>query len=295
MGVTAEIRRVAPRTPFTWAMPWGPIDPREAPGRTGSPLRPPYPDLVVASGRRAVPYVRAVKRFSGGRTFTAILKDPRTGAGAADLIWVPEHDRLRGPNVVVTLTSPHRASAAALSRARCRSDPRLAALPTPRAAILVGGDSRHARFDREDGRRLVGQLEELAEVAALMVTTSRRTPTTLRDALDGLVRRRGGFLWDGRGDNPHKSLLALADAIVVTADSANMLSEAVATGAPVLVFEPAASGRRVRAFVAGLAALGAVRPFAGRLERFAYTPLDSTPAIADAIWEALRAHRAGSA
>lgn len=71
-------------------MPRGPVDPREAPGRPGSPLRPPWPDLVVASGRRAVAYLRAVKRASGGRCFTVFLKDPRTGPGAADIVWAPD-------------------------------------------------------------------------------------------------------------------------------------------------------------------------------------------------------------
>ena len=55
LGLSPEIRRVAPRPPFSWLMPWGPIDPREAATRAGSPIAPPVPDLVMATGRRAVP------------------------------------------------------------------------------------------------------------------------------------------------------------------------------------------------------------------------------------------------
>ena len=65
LGLAADLRRVAPRAPFTWAMPWGPIDPRERAGRPGSPIQPGpggWPDLAVASGRRAVPYLRETKR-----------------------------------------------------------------------------------------------------------------------------------------------------------------------------------------------------------------------------------------
>src|SRR4051794_41807304 len=112
-------------------MPWGPIDPREAPARAASPIAPPFPDLLVASGRRAVPYVRAVKRASGGRTFTVFLKDPRTGAGTADLIWVPAYDAIHGPNVIRTLTPPHRVSRERLAAARADPDPRLPGLPPP--------------------------------------------------------------------------------------------------------------------------------------------------------------------
>lgn len=290
LGLDAELRRVRPRAPFAWAMPWGPIDPAEAPARAASPIRPPFPDLVVASGRRAVPYLRAVKRLSAGRTFTVFLKDPRTGLAAADLIWVPEHDRLRGANVITTLTPPHRISAAKLAEARARPDSRLAALPRPRAAVLVGGDSRHHHFTEADRARLAAGLSALAREASLMATLSRRTPPALQETLAALCGR-GGFLWDGSGPNPYLGLLALADAIVVTADSYNMVGEAAATGAPVLVFEPSGGHPKLQAFIAGLSRRGVVKPFEGRLEAFAYDPLDSTPVIAEAVAAGLARHR----
>ena len=49
LGVVPEIRRVRPRKPWTWLMPRGPIDPREAPDRPDSPLKPPFPDIAIAS------------------------------------------------------------------------------------------------------------------------------------------------------------------------------------------------------------------------------------------------------
>lgn len=274
-------------------MPRGPVDPREAPGRPGASLRPPWPDLVVASGRRAVAYLRALKRASGGRCFTVFLKDPRTGPGAADLIWAPSHDRLRGPNVVATQTSPHRVSAVRLAEARARPDPRLAALPVPRAAVLVGGRSRHVRFGEADIARLADGLAELAgSGVSLAVTTSRRTPEALRARLAALVATTGGFLWDGTGPNPYLAMLASADAVVVTADSVNMVGEALATSAPVLVFEPAGGAARHRALLSELERAGQVRPFRGRLEAWPREPLDTTPIIARAVAEAYLAHRA---
>ena len=156
LGLTPQVRRVAPRAPFVWLMPWGPIDPREAPARPGSPIAPPFPDILIASGRRAVPYLRAVKRASGGRTFTAFLKDPRTGTGAADFIWVPQHDKLRGPNVLATLTSPHRISPKRLADAAGSLPPEIAGLPKPRVALLVGGDSRNHVFTSGDIERFSG-------------------------------------------------------------------------------------------------------------------------------------------
>lgn len=292
LGATIDVRRVHPRPLVSWAMPWGPIDPAEAPSRPGSPLAPPFPDILVASGRRAVPYVRAVKRASGGRTFTVILKDPRTGAAAADLIWVPEHDRLRGPNVIATATAPHRLSAAALAGARATPDRRIAALGRPRIAVLLGGDSRHHRFTEADVSRLAGALRSLAnDGAALAVTASRRTPPGLLAAVQGIAGP-GHFLWNGSGDNPYRSMLATADAIVATADSTNMIGEAAATGFPILVFSPSGGHPKIDAYLGALTRYGAVRPLTDRLEAFRYEPLDSTPRIAAAVAAALDRHRA---
>lgn len=295
LGLEPILRRVAPRPLFALAMPRGPIDPRDAPGRSESPIAPPFPDLVVASGRRAIPYLRAVKRASAGRAFTVVLKDPRAGLGSADLIWVPAHDSLRGPNVIVTLTAPHRISAARLDAARRRPDPRLAGLGRPRVAVLLGGDSRHHRFATADIARLAEGLRSLvAEGAALAATASRRTPPPLRAALAEIASAPRHFLWDGTGENPYLDLLASADAIVVTADSTNMVGEAAATGVPVLVFEPSGGHPKIRAFLDGLAQHGAVRPFAGRLEAFSYQPLDSTREIARAVAAGLDRHLAAA-
>lgn len=298
MPVSAiDVRRVRPRPPFVWLMPWGGIDPREAPTRPQSPIGPPFPDIVIASGRRAVSYVRALKRASDGHTFTVFLKDPRTGAGSADLIWVAEHDRLRGDNVIVSLTAPHRVSRERLEAARLDPPAVLAVLARPRVAVLVGGDSRHHRFREEDIAAFLGHLEALTlEGASLMATVSRRTPEALSEGLRRIVARSGGFLWDGASpnsaDNPYIALLALADWVVVTADSSNMLGEAAATGAPLLVFEPTGGHAKLTALLDGLEKCGIARPLRGKLEGSAYLPLDTTVTVAQAIARSFAAHRA---
>lgn len=296
IGVEPEIRRVAPRKPFAWLMPRGPIDPREAPDRPESPIRPPYPDILIASGRRAIPYVRAVKQSSNGRCYTVILKDPRTGSGAADLIWVPAHDALRGDNVLVTVTSPHGVSPERLAEAAASPPPGLAALPKPRVALLVGGDSRHHRFTEADIARFASHLDALAKSgASLMGTASRRTPPALRKAVETVFARNGGWWWDGTGDNPFLALLATADAVIVTADSVNMVGEAAATGRPILLFEPSGGHRKIAAFVAALRRDGIVHDFRGRLEGEPYEPVDSTAAIAEAVMTGWLRHRAALA
>ncbi|NEU13847.1 nucleoside-diphosphate sugar epimerase [Methylobacterium sp. BTF04] len=293
LGLRFETRHIAPRPPFGWMAPWGPVDPRDRPGRSGGVLSGPFPDILIASGRRSVPYLRAVRKASNGRTFTAFLKDPRTGHDTANFVWVPDYDDLRGPNVFTTLTAPHQVSARRLAAARVHPDPRLDGLAWPRIAVLIGGDSRHLSYRPADMRRLVRDLTKLAEGGcSLMLTVSRRTPQNLREALRKLVAAKGGFFWDGSGENPYIAMLALAESIVVTSDSANMVGEAVSTGAPVLLFDLPKTYIRHRRLFAGLAMAGALKPFIGRLEELHYQPLDATPAIAEAMARAYAAHRA---
>ncbi len=280
-----ETRTVAPKPPFSWWLPFGPTDPREREGRPDSPIAPPYPDIAIASGRRAAAYLRRIKRLSQGRTFTVFLKDPRTGPDAADLIWVPEHDRLRGRNVLVTPTSPHRFPVTRLCQLRERSAPEIDKLAPPRVAVLIGGDSRHHTFSEDDQTRLLAGLRRLGEEdgASLMITSSRRTPAGLAYGLASLAKAGGHLYWTGEAPNPLGLYLAKADAIVATADSTNMIGEATVTGKPVHVFHPSGGHDKITRFLGTLQGMGVIHPFPGPLKTTTYEPIDATPLIAERI------------
>ena len=96
-----------------------------------------------------------------------------------------------------------------------------------------------------------------------------------------MLTPHGAWIWDMTGENPYFGLLACADAIIVTEDSVSMISEAVATTAPVLLAPLPGGSRRIGAFTNALIQEGRVRPFAGRLELWQTSPLDDTQAAAD--------------
>ncbi len=297
LGAPYELRRVRPRRLFVWLAPFAPVDPRDRAGRAGSPLNGPPPDIVVGCGRVTAPYVRAFKRAAGRRVFAVFLQDPRFSRGIMDLIWAPEHDRIRGPNVITTLTSPHPFSQRRLAAARAAPDMRLAALPTPRCAVVLGGPSGAQHFTPGDVARLRTAAQAIvAQGFSVMATPSRRTPPELLDAVREGLGEAPGFVWDGTGDNPYASILALADALLVTGDSANMVGEATATGAPVDIFEPSGGGSsKLAGAIDALERLGAVRRWAGAIERFSYQPIDSSGQIGREIARRFSASRAAAA
>ncbi|MCT7663479.1 mitochondrial fission ELM1 family protein [Shinella kummerowiae] len=292
MGAAPVVRRVAPRRPFALLMPWGPIDPRDAAEKPGSPLAPPFPDICLATGRRAVPYLRALKSLSP-TTFCVLFKDPRIRRHKADLLIVQQHDAPRGENVLVVTTAPNRMSPARLETARRTMSDRLGSLPQPRVAVLIGGDSRHHQFSKDDVRRLVGGLEAKLDAGnALMITASRRTPAPLAMALADLSKRPNVLFWDGTGDNPLLAYLAWADEIVVTADSTNMVGEAAALGVPVQIFHPSGGHAKIDRFVAALSQEAAIGRFPETPATGRRAPVNSTPGLARDIlarWQVFRA------
>jgi mitochondrial fission protein ELM1 len=286
LGAETQVKRVSPTGLFKLAAPWGPVAPSARFGKARSAFSPPWPDIALATGRLTTPYIRALKRKAGLRTFTVILLDPKVSAATADLFWVPEHDTRRGANVMTTLTSPHRYSPARIAELRQTVPPVIAALPTPRIAVLIGGPNGVYTYSDADIRRLADALGSLAASGAgLMITPSRRTPPALLAAIEGATHGARRILWDGTGDNPYPDFLAHADAFLVTADSVNMAGEAAATGKPIHIFTPSGGSPKFARFHAALERCGATRPLTERgcSENWTYTPLDSARVIADEI------------
>ena len=289
LGLAPAFRPMRPRPVFAAMAPWGPVDPNDRPA-------PPWPDICFGSGRIAAPYLRHVKRASGGRTFAVFLQSPGRGRDAFDLIWAPAHDRIRGPNVVTTVLSPHPVTQARLAAARAAPRPALAALPAPRAAFVLGGNSRRHRFTSADVEALAQAARDaLAQGWSVMATASRRTPEALVARLREVVEQAGGAgraVFDaGDGATPYPDILAMADAILVTGDSVNMMGEAAATGAPVHVYEPAGRSRKTTALLDALVAQGIARRWRGGFEAFRPAPADATTEIAAAVARGYRAHR----
>lgn len=287
LGLKAEVKRVAPSGVFKWMAPWGTVAPRERFGQPGAQFAPPWPVIAFATGRTTIPYLRALRRLAGFKTYTVILMDPRTGPASADLIWVPEHDRMRGLNVITTLTAPHRYSPQRLEALRAHMPAAIAALPQPRVACLIGGPNGDYTYSDDDQSRLVACLKDFAHRGfGLMITTSRRTPEKLAAGIKDAVRDTNALFWAGGENNPYPDFLAHADMFLITADSVSMTCEAAATGRPIYVFSPSGGGAKFDRFHKALAEHGVTRPPpspGSEIATWSYKPLHSAEVIASEI------------
>lgn len=284
LGLVAREIVVKPSGLWKTFAPYGGVAPSERLGKPGGLFGPPWPVLAMATGRASIPYIRALKRLSRGRTFTLVLQDPRSGPKTADMIWVPAHDLRRGENVFTTLTSPHVYTPERLDALRGDLPADIAALPAPRVLVSLGGRNKVYSYTEADNRRLAASLQSLAGLGvSFMMTASRRSHPELIAAAKAATREAQRLFFDGTGLNPYPHFLAAADILVVTGDSVNMCGEACATGRPVLIFHPSGGSPKFDRFHRGLESQGAARPLPATFEAlpdWSYQPLQSARKIA---------------
>ena len=207
-------------------------------------LVPPWPDLVIAAGRRTAPVARWIGEQSRGRT--RLVQLGRKGANPAarfDLAVTPRYAQLiphpRRLEIAAPLT---RVRADALEQAGRDWKGLFDGAASPRIALLVGGESQRHEFTPEDASRLGHEVAEMAHRlgGSVFATTSRRTSeeaaAALDEALAGAVHIHHWSPGSTTQENPYLGYLALADVLVVTGESESMVAEACATGKPVCIY-----------------------------------------------------------
>lgn len=283
LDVTAKEWTLEPQSPWRRFAPLLLPGAARAFGSAFTPYLNTPPRLAIGCGRQAALATRLLRQR--GSLAVQIL-DPRIDARHWDAVVVPEHDALRGSNVITTLGSLHPVDDDFLLRA-IAGFPELALLPTPHSVLLVGGPSRHAALADTAFSALLAQLaaRAKAEGGSFSAIASRRTPPAWLQAIGTLPAELPGLRWRDNGDgaNPYAGLLASADRLVCTPDSVNMLSEAAATHASVFVWSPDTVQGRPRSFIDALLTSGRIRPLDDAMTAFSAPPLRETARVAEQL------------
>lgn len=250
----------------------------------------PWPDVLISCGRRSVATAMAIRKASGGKTFTIHVQAPHVAPEKFDMIMVPRHDALRGENVFVSRGALHHVTTAKLEKAQIDFRPILGGLDHPILGVLVGGSTKKNAVRGETMRDLAEKLASATKLSggSIALTPSRRTGKENEQVLADALKNSPAWIWDGSGENPYFGILAHADALVVTGDSVSMISEAAFTGKPLYIYDLEGSSRRMKQFHQDLYNEGIARPFTGAaIENWSYKPMDDTNEAAALIRERL--------
>jgi mitochondrial fission protein ELM1 len=177
-----------------------------------------------------------------------------------------------------------------LAEARASAEARFADYPGIRIGLVLGGTTRGVAWDDETCERFADRLKQIPlKGHVVLAIASRRTPPQLQSAVKEALKNHRLFFWNGEdgSENPYRQILALSDRLVVTGDSHNMVSEALAPGVPTYVFRPHGLKPKLHQFLDDLQDHRMVQNFEGAVETFPSWPIDSTGEIADAIRVAL--------
>ncbi|GJM02378.1 MAG: hypothetical protein DHS20C08_08790 [Rhodomicrobium sp.] len=198
--------------------------------------------------------------------------------------------------MLTTLTAPHTISAEILSELRSRPLPEhLHNLPAPHIGLIIGDPLSRTTKHAEALQHFLTEVDKLTEAAgSFWIIGSRRTPPEVMEALKQHLKNKPHWLWQGQGqgENPYKLILARADALAVTADSHNMVGEALATGSEVIPITPLAINPKLGRFIQKLKVDGYVKSpvdITGKPQSIVSQPgqnrppLDATKEIAAAI------------
>ena len=252
LGLPFEVKQLAYR-PAEWL-------PRILLGATligvdrakSSAIEPPFPDLIIAAGRRTEAVAFWIRRHLNPAVRLVYLGTPWARLDQFDLVITTPQYRLPAlPNVLHNVLPLHDVRPGRLAAAAGAWESAFAGLPKPWIAVLAGGRSGPYLFGPEAAARLARRASDKARSlgGSLLVTTSARTSPTAAQALfDGLTAPFHGHRWQaGEAGNPFHAYLALADEFIVTADSISMIAEACATGKPTFLFDIEEGPRSMRA------------------------------------------------
>ena len=257
-------------------------------GEIGGCLSNDKPAIIITCGRRMAGTSIALNRLSQAHaagTRTIHIQDPRLPPHYFDILIVPQHDPARGANVITSLASLNRLDMSKIADAASQLDKKWRALPAPRVAVLLGGTNRRYGISAMIAKDMAKRLSDFATKTgvSLALIPSRRTPANLVTQLTTALGSLPYAVMDQAENNPYPGILGLVDAVIVTSDSVNMISEATITGLPVLIAEWQSETGRIGAFHDAMMAAGHIAPMRDQLPQDGFTPLVEMPAIVKSV------------
>ena len=237
-------------------------------------------DLVISCGRKSV-IPSAIIKKKNTNIFTIHIQDPKVNYKNFDVIIAPEHDELKGENVISSKGSIHYITQSEIEKAKNYLVNKFQNENV--VSLILGGPSKHYSFSNEELTQVFRKIKSnfISQGYKVLVIPSMRTPKRIIDlAMKEFVK--DGFVVNTVDKQAYLSALALATNIVVTCDSTSMISEAAASGKPIFVahMEPKKNNYRFKKFFQLFREMGITKELGDRVDNWTYNRLNEADRIA---------------
>ena len=240
--------------------------------------------VIISCGRKSVIPSIALKKRLGKEIFTIHIQDPKVALKHFDLVISPEHDDIKGNNVLSTKGAIHY-----LTKKEIKDNLNYLNVNKEKkklVAFIIGGPNKYYNYNDQAIQQLFTKIKTLftPDKYKIITVPSYRTPEKIiKKAFDTFNFNH--IVIKTVDKKAYLSALALADISVVTCDSTSMISEAAITGKPVYIamMKPNKNIRRFKKFYSLLTDLGITRELKDSVEEWSYESLNEVNRVAPII------------
>ena len=248
--------------------------------------------IIISCGRKSVIPSISLKKRLGNQIFNIHIQDPKVSFEHFDLIVSPEHDNLKGENIINTIGAIHY-----LNKKEINENSKYLGIEKDKrrelVAFIIGGPNKYYNYSEKQIHVLFNKVKTLftPDKFKIIVIPSYRTPENiLKIAFNTFSINH--HVVKNIDKKAYLSALAISNYIVVTCDSTSMISEAAMTGKPVYIammksFKPTG---RFKKFYSQLKDLGITRELEDRVESWSYNSLNEVIRIAPIVKAKMKKH-----
>ena len=245
--------------------------------------------IIISCGRKSVIPSIALKKRLKNQIFNIHIQDPKVSFKHFDLIVSPEHDGIKGDNILTTKGSIHY-----LTKKEIIDNSNYLQLDKGKkkiVAFIIGGPNKYYNYSDEQVHFIFNKIKTLftPDKFKIIVIPSYRTPEeVIKKAFNTFSINH--YVVKTIDKKAYLSSLALADFVIVTCDSTSMISEAAVTGKPVFaaMMKPRKSIRRFNSFFKQFKELGILKELNDSIDSWSYDKLDEVNRIAPIIKEKMK-------
>ena len=240
--------------------------------------------IIISCGRKSVIPSIALKKRLGKEIFTIHIQNPKVSLKHFELIVSPEHDNMKGDNVISTTGAIHY-----LTKKEIKENSNYLGLEKEKkklVAFIIGGPNKYYAYSEKIIHQTFNKVKTLftPDKYRIIVIPSYRTPAkVIKKAYDTFNFNH--HVVKEVDKRAYLSALSISDHIVVTCDSTSMISEAAVTGKPVYIamMKSIKNNYRFQKFYNKLNELGITKELKDNVETWGYENLNEVDRIAPLI------------
>ena len=239
-------------------------------------------DLIISCGRKSVIPSIYLKTKSKKKIINIHIQDPKVSLKNFDYIIVPEHDGIKGNNVITSKGAIHYLTSDEIKK---NSNYLSEMLNKDKEYLLLilGGPNKYYDYNEKNLLDIFEKIQKLTLKNSLqaIIIPSMRTPQNIIDLAHRFFGEQN-LIIKNVDKKAYLSGLAIAKFIIVTCDSTSMISESALTGKPIYIAEIPSKkdDYRFRKFRDLFKKLNIIKTLDNNLETWKYEILDETNKIA---------------